>query len=121
MKQKPIVLRAVLLAAAALMLVCGPAFAETLNVAKIDTQYGFKVNAPGDAVTFKKGDTLKAVVTDTTKLAAQLKTSPSLVKGTPLTLIYKGNREFSIQRKCDGKMAQMGRMIMSAASVATGR
>ena len=115
MKQKPIVLRAVLLAAAALMLVCGPAFAETLNVAKVDTQYGFKISAPGGAVTFETGATLKAVVTNATKLEAQMKTSPSLVKGTALTLIYKGNREFSMQWKCGGKMC-FGRMIVSAGS-----
>ena len=114
MKQKGIVLTAILLTAM-LTLLCGPVFAETANVSTTEAKYGFRFNAKGDTVTFKKDNTLKAVVTDTTKLETQLKTSPAPAKGAALTLIYKGNGEFSMQWKCGGKMCY-GRMIVSAGS-----
>jgi hypothetical protein len=115
MRKMNIVFSAILLTAVAFALLCGPAFAETASVSTTEAKYGFRFNAKGDAVTFKKGDTLKAVVTDTTKLETQLKTSPAPAKGTALTLIYKGNREFSMQWKSDGKMCA-GRMIVSPGS-----
>ena len=114
MQQKGIVLKAILLTAA-FALLCAPVFAETANVSTTEAKYGFRFDAKGDTVTLKKGDTLKAVVTDTTKLETQLKTSPAPAKGAALTLIYKGNGEFSMQWKCGGKMC-VGRLIVSPGS-----
>jgi hypothetical protein len=75
MNQKGIVLTAILLTVA-FALLCGPVFAETANVSTTEAKYGFRFIAKGDVVTFTKGDTLKAVATDTAKLEAWLKTKP---------------------------------------------
>jgi hypothetical protein len=114
MKQKNIILSALLLTAAVLVLLCGPAFAETASVSKSEAKYGFRFIAKSDVVTFSKGDTLKAVATDMAKLEAWLKTTPGPAKGADLKMIYKGDGQFAVQWKLSGKFE---RMRFAAASI----